>query len=161
MPGSRARLINAAHRSMLQRAQLRRRATATREAFRPQALLDRGKRRAEETAEDIAYIAREEFRAHRVPLMLAAIAGLAWVFREPIQKHAPKAVQKMGEWADEVTAFFKADENADEEDADIANDHGLHDGDEPPFGDECDNENEEADAYPASDDDMTQYAEEK
>lgn len=161
MPGSRARLINAARRSMLQRAELRRRATATRDAFRPQALLDRGKRRAEETAEDIAYIAREEFRAHRVPLTLAAIAGLAWVFREPIQKHAPKAAQKMGEWADGVAAFFKPDENAGEEDADIADDDEPHDGDEPPFDDEYDNENDEAEAYPASDDDMTQYAEEK
>ncbi|WP_052071673.1 hypothetical protein [Sphingopyxis sp. MWB1] len=152
MPGSRARLINAARRSMLQRAELRRRATATRDAFRPQALLDRGKRRAEETAEDIAYIVHEEFRAHRVPLTLAAIAGLAWVFREPIQKHAPKAVQKMGEWADGVAAFFGVGDRAGEEEGDIA-----EEGDEPAFGDE----DEEAEASPASDDDMTQYAEEK
>lgn len=100
MAGSRGRLINAARRSMIQRAELNRKLTTARDAFKPKALLDRGKYRARTGLEDVAHIAREEFRGHRLPVAIAAGAGLAWLFREPIQKHAPRAAATLRDWID-------------------------------------------------------------
>lgn len=95
MAGSRNRLVNAARRSMIQRAELSRKLGVARDAFRPKALLDRGKYRARVGLEDAAHIAREEFRDHRLPVAIAAGAALAWLFREPIREHAPRAFAKL------------------------------------------------------------------
>jgi hypothetical protein len=95
MAGSRGRLINAARRSMIQRAELRRKLNTAHDAFKTAALLDRGKYRARVGLEDAAHIAREEFRDNRLPIAIAAGAGLAWLFREPIKAHAPRAAQKL------------------------------------------------------------------
>ena len=95
MAGSRNRLINAARRSMIQRAELNRKLGAAREAFKPKALLDRGKYRARTGLEDAAHIVREEFRDNRLPVAIAAGAGLAWLFRDPIRKHAPHAAARL------------------------------------------------------------------
>ena len=100
MAGSRNRLINAARRSMIQRAEMRRKLDTARDALKPRALLDRGKYRARAAADDAAYIAREEFRSHPLPVALAAGAGLAWLFRDPIRKHAPGAARKLRDWID-------------------------------------------------------------
>lgn len=100
MAGSRNRLINAARRSMIQRAELSRKLGTARDAFKPKALLDRGKYRVRTGLEDAAHIAREEFRDNRLPIAIAAGAGLAWLFRDPIKAHAPRAAQKLREWID-------------------------------------------------------------
>ena len=109
MPGTRNRLINAARRSMLQRAELHRRLDVAKAAFKPKALLDRGKYRVGEKVDDAAHIVRQEFRDNRLPIALAAVAGVAWLFREPIKDHVPRLAQKAQDLADAVLDKFRPD----------------------------------------------------
>ena len=109
MPGTRNRLINAARRSMLQRAELHRRLDVAKAAFKPGALLDRGKYRIGETIDDAAHLVRQEFRDNRLPIALAAVAGVAWLFREPIKQHVPKLAQKVQDLADAAMDKFRPD----------------------------------------------------
>lgn len=99
MPGSRNRLINAARRSMMQRAELYRKLDTAKAALKPKALVDRGKYRLGEKVDDAAQIVRQEFRDNRLPIALAAIAGVAWLFREPIKEHAPRLTRKVQDLA--------------------------------------------------------------
>lgn len=117
MPRTRNRLIAAARRSMLQRAELHRRLDVARAALRPSALVDRGKYRIGEKVDDAAHIVRQEFRDNRWPIAIAAAAGIAWLLREPIKEHAPRLVQKIQDMAADVADHFRsADEPADEDD---------------------------------------------
>ena len=100
MPRTRNRLINAARRSMIQRAELGRKLGVAHDAFKPKALYERGKYRAGAAVDDVAHEARQQFRDNRLPIALAAAAGLAWLFREPIKEHAPRAAGKLREWID-------------------------------------------------------------
>ena len=109
MPGTRNRLINAARRSMLQRAELHRRLDVAKAAFKPKALLDRGKYRVGEKVDDAAHIVRQEFRDNRLPIALAAVAGVAWLLREPIKEHAPKLAQKVQDLAEAAMDKFRPD----------------------------------------------------
>lgn len=109
MPGTRNRLINAARRSMLQRAELHRRLDVAKAAFKPGALVDRGKYRIGETIDDAAHLVRQEFRDNRLPIALAAVAGVAWLFREPIKQHVPKLAQKVQDLADAAMDKFRPD----------------------------------------------------
>lgn len=102
MRGSKARLINAARRSMIQRAELERKLGIAREAFKPRALVDRGKYRVGEKVDDVAHATRQQFRDNRLPIALAAVAGLAWLFREPIKDHAPRVGRRIKEMAASV-----------------------------------------------------------
>lgn len=95
MPGTRNRLINAARRSMLQRSELHRRLDVAKAAFKPKALVERGKYRIGEKVDDAAHIVRQEFRDNRLPIAIAAVAGVAWLFREPIKEHVPRLAQKV------------------------------------------------------------------
>ncbi|PQM27141.1 hypothetical protein CVO77_19560 [Sphingopyxis lindanitolerans] len=99
MPGTRNRLINAARRSMLERAELHRRLDVAKAAFKPKALVDRGKYRIGEKVDDAAHIVRQEFRDNRLPIALAAVAGVAWLFREPIKEHGPRLARKVQDLA--------------------------------------------------------------
>jgi hypothetical protein len=121
MAGSRNRLINAARRSMIQRAEMRRKLDTARDAFTPRALLDRGKYRARTGLEDAAHIAREEFRDNRLPVAIAAGAGLAWLFREPIREHGPRAVRRLRDLIDAGIDRLRG-ERADNEQEDMEND---------------------------------------
>ena len=107
MPRTRNRLINAARRSMLQRAELHRKLDAAQAALRPKALVARGKYRLDEKIDDAAHVVRQEFRDNRLPIALAAVAGTLWIFREPIKEHAPKLVQKVQDLADAAIAKFQ------------------------------------------------------
>ncbi|MCW0198107.1 hypothetical protein [Sphingopyxis sp.] len=109
MPGTRNRLINAARRSMLQRAELHRRLDVAKAAFKPKALLDRGKYRVGEKVDDAAHIVRQEFRDNRLPIALAAAAGVAWLLREPIKEHVPKLAQKVQDLAEAAMDKFRPD----------------------------------------------------
>ena len=116
MPRTRNRLIAAARRSMLQRAELHRRLDVARAAFKPSALVDRGKYRIGEKVDDAAHIVRQEFRDNRWPIAIAAAAGIAWLLREPIKEHAPKLTRRIQELAADVAGHFRvADEPADED----------------------------------------------
>lgn len=120
MPRTRNRLIAAARRSMLQRAELHRRLDVARAALRPKALLDRGKYRIDEKVDDTAHAVREQFRNNKLPIAIAAAAGIAWLLREPIKEHAPRLVQKIQDLATDVADHFRStDEPAGEDDNDI------------------------------------------
>ena len=116
MPRMRNRLIAAARRSMLQRGELHRRLDIARAAFKPSALVDRGKYRVGEKVDDAAHIVRQEFRDNRWPIAIAATAGVLWLLREPIKEHAPKLTRRIQELAADVASHFRvADEPADED----------------------------------------------
>ena len=116
MPRTRNRLIAAARRSMLQRAELHRRLGVARAALRPSALVDRGKYRIGETVDDAANAVQEQFSNNKLPIAIAAAAGVAWLLREPIREHAPKLARKIQDLAAEVADHFRsADEPADED----------------------------------------------
>ncbi|MGR4890903.1 hypothetical protein ACIPPQ_07710 [Sphingopyxis sp. LARHCG72] len=117
MPRTRNRLIAAARRSMLQRAELHRRLDVAKAALKPGALVDRGKYRIGEKVDDAAHVVQEQFRNNRLPIAIAAAAGIAWLLREPIKEHAPRLVQKIQDLAADVADHFRsADEPADEDD---------------------------------------------
>jgi len=115
MPRTRNRLIAAARRSMLQRAELHRRLDVAKAAFRPGALVDRGKYRVNAKVDDAAHAVRQQFRDSRLPIALAAVAGIAWLLREPIKEHAPRLTQKIQEMANAITdRLHPADEPTDD-----------------------------------------------
>lgn len=95
MSAARNRLVNALRRSMLQRAALRRQADTARAAFKPRALIDRGKYRLQAKVDDTAQAVRDEFRSNRLPIALAAVAGTLWLLREPIKEQAPRVARRI------------------------------------------------------------------
>jgi hypothetical protein len=114
MPRTRNRLIAAARRSMLQRSELHRRLDVARAALKPSALVDRGKYRASEKIDDAAHAVRNQFRNNRLPIALAAVAGVVWLFREPIKEHAPRLGRRIQDLAADVADHFRsADDVAD------------------------------------------------
>ena len=120
MPRTRNRLITAARHSMLQRAELHRRLDVARAALKPGALVDRGKYRIGEKVDDAANAVQQQFRDNRLPIMIAAAAGIAWLLREPIKEHAPRLARKVQDLAADVADHFRsADEPADEDDIEI------------------------------------------
>jgi len=120
MPRTRNRLIAAARRSMLQRGELYRRLDVARAAFKPGALVDRGKYRIDEKVDEAAHAVQEQFRNNRLPIAIAAAAGVAWLLREPIKEHAPRLVQKIQDMATDVAGHFRsADEPAGEDETEI------------------------------------------
>ncbi len=116
MRPSRTRLINATRRAMIQRAELQRKLGIAGEALKPGSLLDRGKYRVGAAVDDTANAARKQFNDNRLPIALAAVAGIAWLFREPIKEHAPKLGRKIQKLAANVADHFRpVDEEADED----------------------------------------------
>ena len=107
MQGTRTRLINAVRRSMIQRAELQRKIGTARDALKPGALVDRGKYRLSTAINDTAQAARDEFRANRLPITLAAIAGAVWLLREPIKEHAPRAAARLRDLIDGAVDTFR------------------------------------------------------
>lgn len=119
MARTRNRLIAAARRSMLQRAELHRRLDVARAALKPTALVDRGKYRLNVKIDDTAHAVRQEFRNNRLPIALAAVAGVAWLLREPIKEHAPRLTRKLQDLASAMAdRLHPADASADETNAD-------------------------------------------
>jgi len=117
MRPSRARLINAARRAMIQRAELQRKLGIAGEAFKPKSLFDRGKYRVGAVVDDTAHIARQQFKDNRLPIALAAVAGVAWLLREPIKEHAPRLGRKIQDLAANVADHFRsADKDMTDED---------------------------------------------
>jgi len=116
MPRTRNRLIAAARRSMLQRGELYRRLDVAKAAFKPGALVDRGKYRIDEKVDEAAHAVQQQFRNNRLPIAIAAAAAIAWLLREPIKEHAPRLVQKIQDLATDVADHFRsADETAGED----------------------------------------------
>ncbi|MBU0824497.1 MAG: hypothetical protein KKA44_04940 [Alphaproteobacteria bacterium] len=119
MARTRNRLIAAARRSMLQRAELHRRLDVAKAALKPGALVDRCKYRLNAKIDDTAQAVQREFRNNRLPIALAAVAGVAWLLREPIKEHAPRLTRKIQDMANAITdRLHPADETAEEPYAD-------------------------------------------
>ena len=120
MPRTRNRLIAAARRSMLQRAELHRRLDVAKAALKPGALVDRGKYRIGEKVDDAAHVVQEQFRNNRLPIAIAAAAGIAWLLRDPIREHAPRLTRKIQDLAADVADHFRStEEPADEDEIEI------------------------------------------
>ena len=115
MARTRNRLIAAARRSMLQRAELHRRLDVAKAALKPGALVDRGKYRLNAKVDHAAHAVRREFRNNRLPIALAAVAGVAWLLREPIKQHAPRLTQKIQDMANAITDRLHPADDTDEE----------------------------------------------
>lgn len=118
MPRTRNRLIAAARRSMLQRAELHRRLDVAKAALKPGALVARGKYRIGEKIDDVALAARQEFRHNRLPIAFAAVAGVAWLLREPIKEHAPRFTQKIQDMANAITDRLRPSDEVEADDGD-------------------------------------------
>ena len=119
MARTRNRLIAAARRSMLQRAELHRRLDVAKAALKPGALVDRGKYRLNAKFDDAAQAVQREVRNNRLPIALAAVAGVAWLLREPIKEHAPRLTRKIQDMANAITdRLHPTDETTDETYAD-------------------------------------------
>ncbi len=114
MRPSRVRLINAARRSMIQRAELGRKLGVARDALKPGALVRRGKYRVGARVDDAAHAVRQQFRDNRLPIALAAAAGIAWLFREPIKEHAPRLGRKVQDMASALADRLRPDAGNDE-----------------------------------------------
>lgn len=100
MPAPRARLMNAAHRAMIQRAELRRKLGIAGDALKPGALVRRGKYRVGVKVDDTAHAVRKQFRDNRLPIALAAVAGVVWLLREPIKEHVPRFGRRLRDLAE-------------------------------------------------------------
>src|SRR3546814_19755676 len=117
MPRMRNRVVAAARRSMLERGELHRRLDGAKAAFRPSALVDRGKYRIGEKVDDAAHIVRQEFRDNRWPIAIAAAARALWLLREPIKEHAPKLTPQIQDLAAQGADPFRTAAAAADEDA--------------------------------------------
>ncbi len=126
MPRTRNRLIAAARRSMLQRAELYRRLDVAKAALKPGALVERGKYRVNAKIDDTAHAVRREFRNNRLPIALAAAAGMLWLLRDPIREQAPRITQKIQDLANAISDRLRpTDEtyaDSDEYDEPVEND---------------------------------------
>ncbi|MDK2761204.1 MAG: hypothetical protein KYX64_07570 [Sphingopyxis sp.] len=101
---------------MLQRAELYRRLDVARAALRPGALVSRGKYRIDAAIDDAAHTVSTGFRNNRLPIALAATAGLVWLFRDPIKDHAPRLVQKIQDMVADIADHFRGPEDRVDED---------------------------------------------
>ena len=77
-------LLNAARKALFQRAQLGRTLGGARQEFAPTALKQRARKQISKTVDSGVATAEAAMRKYRLPLGLAAIAGLAFAFRRPL-----------------------------------------------------------------------------
>ena len=121
MPRTRNRLINAAHRAMIQRAELGRKLGVAGDAFKPKALYKRGKYRLDTKIDDTAHAVQKQFKNNRLPIALAAAAGVLWLFREPIKEHLPRAGRKLRDLAEAGLDKIRPHDDVDD-DSDVTED---------------------------------------
>ena len=122
MPGTRNRLINAARRSMIQRAELQRKLGIAGDALKPKALYNRGKYRIGTKVDDTAAAVQKQFKDNRLPIALAAAAGLAWLLREPIKDHAPRLGRKLRDLAEAGLDKIRPQHDDGDDDSDTTED---------------------------------------
>ncbi|MGQ2931117.1 MAG: hypothetical protein ACT6Q3_11630 [Sphingopyxis sp.] len=122
MRPSRTRLINAARRSMIQRTELQRKLGAAGEAFKPKSLYNRGKYRLGAKVDDTAQAVQKQLRNNRLPIALAAAAGIAWLLRDPIREHAPRHGRRLRDLAEAGLDKLRPDQGDVGEDREITED---------------------------------------
>ena len=123
MPGgTRNRLINAARRSMIQRAELQRKLGVAGAALKPKALYSRGKYRLGNKVDDTALAVQKQFKDNRLPIALAATAGLVWLLREPIKEHVPQLGRKLRDLAEAGLDKIRPQPDDGDDDSDTTED---------------------------------------
>lgn len=121
----RVRLDNARRNAMLQRAQLRGSVAKAKGTLAPKSLIERGKYRVGEKVDSAVNSAEAGLREYRVPIALAAMAGLAYAFRDPLRRAMPYVAEKLGGLADQAIDLAKTavgaevDQHIAEEDDEI------------------------------------------
>lgn len=83
-------LLNTARKALFQRAQLGRTLGGARQEFAPTALKRRARKQVTNAVDNGVAAAETTLRKYRLPLGLAALAGLAFAFRRPITEAATK-----------------------------------------------------------------------
>lgn len=83
-------LLNAARKALFQRARLGRSIGSARQEFAPDALKGRARKKVSKAIDSSVAAAETSLRKYRVPLGLAAIAGLAFAFRRPLTDAATR-----------------------------------------------------------------------
>jgi hypothetical protein len=83
-------LLNAARKALFQRAQLGRTLGGARQELAPGALKKRAARKVNDRIDTSVASAEASLRKYRLPLGLAALAGLAFAFRRPIKDAADR-----------------------------------------------------------------------
>jgi hypothetical protein len=83
-------LLNAARKALFQRAQLGRTLGGARQEFAPKALKQRAAKNVNDRIDSGVAAAESTLRKYRLPLGMAALAGLAFAFRRPIVDAAGK-----------------------------------------------------------------------
>ncbi len=121
----RVRLDNALRNAMLQRTQLRGSVSKAKGELAPKSLINRGKYRVGERVDAAVDSAQSGLIEYRVPIALAAVAGLAYAFRDPLRRAMPRVAEKLSGLADKVIDLAKSlvgtedDQNIAEEDDEI------------------------------------------
>jgi hypothetical protein len=90
MSPKKVHLLNAARKALFQRAKLGRSFAGARNEFAPSALKGRAKRHVAARVDDGVAAAEVTLKKYRLPLGLAALAGLAFAFRRPLLDAADK-----------------------------------------------------------------------
>jgi hypothetical protein len=83
-------LLNIARKALFQRAQLARTLGGARQQFAPTALKQRARKQVKKTVDGGVAAAEVGLRKYRLPLGLAALAGLAFAFRRPLAEATAK-----------------------------------------------------------------------
>lgn len=115
----RIRLDNALRNAMLQRGQLRGSLNKAKSELAPKSLINRGKYRAGKKMNAAFASAQSELKEYRVPIALAAVAGLAYAFRKPLGRAMPRVAEKLSGLADQAIDLAKSVVRT-EDDQDIA-----------------------------------------
>lgn len=95
MSDNRIKLDNALHRAMLNRAILKRKLGLTRQELQPDALAERGRKNIKFAIDDATNVAQDQLQRYRWPIAIAAIAGIGYALRGPIQALAPKVWEQL------------------------------------------------------------------
>ena len=95
MNRNRLRLMNAMRTALFQRNKVQRSARTAQANFAPQALQRRARDNAARQIDEAAIIAGAVLRDYAVPLGLAAMAGLAFVFRRPLLTAADAVAERL------------------------------------------------------------------
>lgn len=114
MSNKRIKLDNALRRAMLQRAALKRKLGMAGHELSPGALIKRGKYRVGEKIDDAALSAEQTLKRYRLPLTIAAVAGVAYALRGPIQSLAPKLWDRLQTLTGHDDAVDDQDSEAEE-----------------------------------------------
>jgi hypothetical protein len=103
-PDLRQRLASQMKNAKRQRRAVRAQIDVARDAFSPPALKGRAKAHVAARAHAADKVARDTINQYRIPLIAAAIGGLAIAFQEPIRRHGPTLIARLRALAHDLAA---------------------------------------------------------